>query len=546
MRIGDGGVVRLALAGVLTLAAMAPSAAIAQASVSDANALYRNIRMGDGEPGDRSDLHLIPAIAVMESAPIGADTPERARLLKPGMAAWENAAAWASGPAQQRVLEKLRLVTEEIDPSFAMGYGQPYGQDALLEFFELGLDEEVFDAILERGLITEIDVGGTALLAAADRSDRGVPTVYRWLAPLVHVEATRLYHEGDIIASLRLLSDYTFFGRQIADRQLRREKIYGLSMMVDGLERMRDIAYTDFRSQTPQLASSSNWDPLIRLLDRMADRSRDNEPGFLELDRLGLPRASWIAARQLARHTLDSNGARPGVFNATMARLGGGDDPLRMLATASTWGMYADRQKSQSDSLREIEDIIGDIRLRWQQDDPFHRIMRTPFTVERVNLQENVPAYITLYRTEVLFNLRRIVRTEIAGTRLALAVVGNRYRTGGFARTPASVRPTWLFRLDADPFNPASGGQPLQLFVPGRDIRSRVHEINVIIEGAPNFARNIADDEFVVYSVGADGVANLASRVQNSVSLVQGADYLIWPPVLSLQRLQLDDLGELR
>lgn len=545
MRIGDGGVVRMALACVLTLAGLAPSAAIAQASVSDANALYRNIRMGDGEPGDRSDLHLIPAIAVMDPAPVGADTPDRARLLTPEMSAWENAAEWAASPAQQRVIEKLRLVTEETDPRYAMGYGQPYGQDALLEFFELGLDEEVFDAIIERGLVTEIDVGGTPLLAAADRSDRGVPTVYAWLAPLVHVEATRLYEEGEIIESLRLMSDFAFFGRQIAARGLLREQSFGLQMMIEGLERMRDIAYVDFRSDSPQLASSNTWQPLIDLLDRLGDRSRDNEPGFLEVDRLGLPEASWIAARQLARHTLDRNGARQGVFNATMARLGGGGDPLRMLASASSWSTYADRQKSQSEALGEIEGIIGDLRLRWQQDDPFHRIMRTPLTLERVNLQENVPAYITLHGADVLFNARQIVRAEIAGTRLALAVVGDRYRTGGFARTPASVRPTWLQRLDRDPFSSASG-QPLQLFVPGRDIRSPVHEINVIVEGAPNFRRNIANDEFVIYAVGADGVANLASLVQNSISLAQGADYLIWPPVLSLQRLQLEDLGELR
>lgn len=546
MRNGAGGVVRLALAGVLSLAALAPSTVLAQASVSDANALYRNIRIGDGEPGARSDLHMIPAIAVMDPAPVGADTPDRARLLQPGMAAWDNAVEWAERPAQQRVLEKLRLVTEEIDPRYAMGYGQPYGQDALMELFELDLPSEVFEAILERGLYTEIDVGGTPLLAAADRSERGVPSVYRWLSPLVHVEAARLYHGGDVIASLRVLSDYVFFARQIADRQMRREKMLGMAMMVEGLERMRDIAYIDFRSNTPQLASQSTWEPLIRILDRMADRGRDNEPGFLELDRLGLPQASWIAARQLARHTLDGNGARSGVFNATMARLGGGDDPLRMLATASTWSVYADRQKPAEEAIREIEDIIGDIRLRWQQDDPHHSMMRQPFTLERVNLQENVPAYITLYGSEGLFNLRRMVRAEIAGTRLALAVVASRHRTGGVARTPASVRPTWLHRLDADPFNPAPGNHPIQLFVPGRDIRASVHEINVIVEGAPNFRRNIAGDEFVLYSVGADGVPNLASRVQNSVSLVQGADYLIWPPVLSLQRLQLDDLGELR
>ena len=129
------------------------------------------------------------------------------------------------------------------------------------------------------------------------------------------------------------------------------------------------------------------------------------------------------------------------------------------------------------------------------------------------------------------------------------------YANKTLAPTIASIRPKWLKQLDADPFNPnrARGNQPpLEFFVPIRDQprgereEAKPHEVNVFVPGGANFLVRFKDDQFILYSVGRDGAKNWASRVQNTWELATGADYLIWPPVLSLYRQHLIDTGALK
>jgi hypothetical protein len=59
-------------------------------------------------------------------------------------------------------------------------------------------------------------------------------------------------------------------------------------------------------------------------------------------------------------------------------------------------------------------------------------------------------------------------------------------------------------------------------------------------EGSP-FLAKIPRETPILYSVGSDNTRQQARRVQNTTQLVQGADYLIWPPVISLNRQYLRD-----
>jgi hypothetical protein len=116
------------------------------------------------------------------------------------------------------------------------------------------------------------------------------------------------------------------------------------------------------------------------------------------------------------------------------------------------------------------------------------------------------------------------------------------------------IRPRFIKELDVDPYNPNrdhGARPPLEYFVPnravnagaGRTTTAEPHEVDVVPRtGGQKFTVRLRDDVFVLYSVGPDGGPNLAKRVQNGARLSDNkADYLLWPPTISLRRQYLDD-----
>ena len=58
-------------------------------------------------------------------------------------------------------------------------------------------------------------------------------------------------------------------------------------------------------------------------------------------------------------------------------------------------------------------------------------------------------------------------------------------------------------------------------------------------------ALRLREDQFVLYSVGRNGVDDNAAEVTDDASAAQTGDYLIWPPVLSLYRTHLIQTNQL-
>jgi hypothetical protein len=72
-------------------------------------------------------------------------------------------------------------------------------------------------------------------------------------------------------------------------------------------------------------------------------------------------------------------------------------------------------------------------------------------------------------------------------------------------------------------------------------------EMSVIpFEGGAAIGVRLTDDVFVLYSLGSDANDDFARRIQNGTVGVRGADYLLFPPVLSLYRQNLIDRGDLK
>lgn len=521
---------------ILTRAAVAAAAAtmlvsplsVARADdfLTQANRLYSAIR-----PDRRSDPIVLKAVAKMSPPPAVLSDPAKAMVLPAGASGWSDAEAWAMQPEQRAALEALDQVTREEDPIEAMAFAQPYGYE--------GVPMELVRA----GLYTEI--GDPPTLAAA--KFQYLPALDR-LGTLVHVEATRLAAEGDEAAAIDLLIDWLFFARQIADRAFFREVRWGIGAMNDALERIRDVAYTDFRYGDKSLSATAIADALRRLQDS----------GYIDLERLRFPEGNRIAAEQLVTRTFTPRGGPdPALFGPTMAKLAASDRPLRLFSEAARWDASLGAHATIFEVKDTLSDVYGDWRKRWTLP-PGDPLLAEPFYYGRLDKVRYQGLLGALPDMSALFNDRQVLRTQLVGTRTALGVLAFHYANGNFPPHISAVRPRFLQKIDADPFNPARDrGQepPLQYFVPNKINYKRLserevpkpHAINVFTaDGKYNFRILVGDDQFVLYSMGPDreaGWAELASGepVENSPG-----DLLVWPPAISLLRQHLQETGQIK
>lgn len=506
---------------VLAVAIVAPLAC-AQDFVSRVNALYADI------PGaKRSDTILIPALAAMDSPPAVVRDLARARLIVPEMQGWKEALDWSMKPAQRAALEALAKATATQTSPPPMAWGQGYGVAA------------VTPALVKARLYTEL--GDPPLLAGAQFLY--LPRLTD-LCILANVEATRLQADGKVNEAIATMGRVLVLGRQIADRQFFREARWGLETMIGSLERVRDIAYVDFRGK--RLLTREQILAFIKALD---------DKGEVRVDRILFPKGDLIGAEQAVAIVMTPKaGVNERTFPTTMATLTSSEQPLRLFSEAAAWKSAGAGHADWYATNTEVKKLSDDYATRWPLE-WFHTLNSLPF--ERSKLDSTMFAVLTATVPDMseLFNLRQAVRTEIVGTRAALALVGSYYARKAFPPKLSAVAPEWMERLDIDPFNPQlqnNNRPPLEYFVPMRDqvvdakADPQPHEIAVIADNGANFAIKLRDDTAVIYSVGADNRKGWSKRVQNTVEKAPDVDYLIWPSVLSLYRQHLSETGELK
>jgi len=502
----------------------------AQGLVDRANALYDSI-----DEEDRSDLILLPHVARMDPPPPVIDGPVQAMLLPAGAGGWDEAEAWATAEPQRAVLKAIHEVGTEWDPIRGKAFGLPYGVAAVAEM-PAGLE------LIQAGLYVEL--GEPPLLADAQFLYLdGLDDV----ASLVNVEATRLAAAGDPFAALQLLMDYTYFGWQMARREMFVEARWGYRSMIATMTRLRDVAYTDWRSESPSLTAHN----VIDLL-RRAETGRD-----LRFDLLDFPEGDHIAMTQILAIVFDESGRLDEeTFGPTMARLSSRGRSLRLFSEVSWWEKAADIQADGEEMKEKAAGVWRDwAENRWRRE-AFDPKLKTPSTFERLTGEFATVRTVYTHRMrdgevspQILLHERQRLLTEAAGTRTALALMGYHNATGRFPPSVFAIRPQFVKRVDDDPYNPEPMA-PLQYFVPWkvnyREPASREetppHSVRIILEDGANFLRRIGSDQFVLYSVGPNTADDRAVNIENS-SRANAGDYLIWPPVLSLLRQNMTEQG---
>lgn len=509
-----------------TLLTAAVPAARADEFLNRANQTYAGIRQSK-----RSDLVLLPVLAKTAPPPAAVSTSHKAMLLPHGAEGWDAAEAWANAPEQRAVLEAIDKVTQESNPVEAMVFAQPYGYE--------GVPIELVRA----GLYTE--VGDPPMLAGAKFN------VLEWLdraAILVNVEATRLAAAQEEAAAIDLLIDWLYFSRQMADRVMFTEFRWGVRSMIATLERIRDVAYTDFRYGDQSLTVEQMQELLKRI----------ETGGYINPDRLRLPEGDQAAAKQmLARAFTPRQGPNPDTFGPLMAKLSSSERPLRLFSEAARWDRAGQNHANAFDVEDQINKIFGDWKGRWALS-PMDPRMAEVFEYDRMNKSRFQAVVATVPNMTVLFNDRQVLRAQLVGTRTALGVLAFYYNNKNFPPAISSIRPRFVREIEADPFNPntAAGQQPpMMYFVPNRinyrrpgpREEAKPHQINVFTqEGAYNFRILVGDDQFVLYSLGPDKAAGFAELVSGEPAQDAPGDLLVWPPVISLERQHLTETGQLK
>jgi hypothetical protein len=508
----------------LALLSIAPIAR-ADEFVDRVNAAFKTI------PADkRSDRVLLPLMAAMDATPAILKSQDRAALLGDKGPGWSECAEWAQKPAQKAVLEALEKVTKEEDRLKAYAFAQPYGAEAM------GSDKESID-LLAKNLYTEL--GEPPLLAAANF---GYLTPLENVGILTHVEASRRAEAGDISGAMKVITDWLFFCRQIADRPFLREKKWAMESMKLALERIRDIGYQDFRSESRKADASKLRETITRLRERR---------GFLLLDRITLPEADFVASEQLLALVMTPSGAPdPDRFGRYLARASAADRPLRLFSSSAYWDLARTGHANLRDSNEALRIIRGDWYKRWELN-PFDRMMGTVTDYrKRVVTSPKFATLIGPYKNvDELFSLRQQLRAELGGTRMALGVLGYTLRQKTLPQGLAATRPEFIDTIDKDPYS--KKGQDLRYFVAQRDTtrpgeEPRPHVIKLLPPPPqPTFEVPFGSDTFVIFSVGPDDAAEFAAVATQARTGTSG-DYLLFPPTLSLFRQRLLETNQLK
>lgn len=508
MRFGLRSVLIVSLCGL----ALAATPSLRADIVSDLN----KKAYGDIPEARRSDLVLLPLLAKSAPPPANIGNYQEARLLLAGMKGWDQAAAWASAQPQQDVIKGLLRVGAESDFLKAHEFGLPYGF------------EGVSPDLIRAGLF--INLGDPPTVAAAQFAY--LPALDR-LEMLANVEASRLLSQDKVHAAIDVMIAMAHVGRQMCDRAMIREAQWGIEVLGRSMERVRDIAYR-------AVVDKKAFD--IRLLATQIDRL--NPDGYFKMSRMAMPTGDQIGASQVVERTRDNNvgGFNVPALSSTMAKMGSGGKPLRLFSEAATWSDAAKKSAGPQAVQERIDGVFADWRVRWGMSYFDARLgNKTPY--EEVNKDQYQLLLVAVPDMAPLERGRQAAETEIVGARTALACVGVFVTTNGQPNLITAIRPRWVKTLDADPFNADRAKPPLQYFVPKTPFEAAIVERTP--SGKENFSVPLTGDTFVLYSHGSDNADAKARRIENTWEVVRGADYLIWPPAISVFRQHLLDAGEL-
>ena len=138
------------------------------------------------------------------------------------------------------------------------------------------------------------------------------------------------------------------------------------------------------------------------------------------------------------------------------------------------------------ETLDAVRNIYANWRLRWPLN-PYDIVMARPSTYFGLDTTRLLFVAESVAPADTLFELRRELRSALAGTKLGIGVLAHREKFGEWPRPLFAIRPTFIREIDVDPYDPKQTGQ-MSYFVPIRDQewgpRERPHPHTIRVQHA--------------------------------------------------------------
>ncbi len=471
-------VLSLVVGGLMCVATPLPRPALAQGGASTASSAAASTTQA--KPADWSfvekanaavaatpgteDLSpvLFPAVAAMIDPPSSIGSVDAAMLLSPAdKSGWAMAETWAKAEQQQAALKALATVT---DPKKKFLLALPYssGKDA--------------DATLRKaGLYVELPPSGLL---------QGARYRYRFalerLIELVNIEATRRAEEGKADEALNLCVQWLRLARIITEREGARERRWGITQMMLASERLRDLAFTYRENLSPEA--------LRNTADDIDDR-------LVQLRRIRLPLLERLAAEQLMARVIEERGeVNKDKFAVTMARLSADDRSLNLFGQAAWYRQLASGHAGWFDTRDQINKVFGGWENRWNVENLHDPLLQIPSDYAKMDKGRFALIELTANEIEGFERLRLDVMTQLAGTRVALGVVGYERKEKKWPPNVSAVAPAYVRLLDNDPYGYDKRFKNLNAFLYRVPIRGdvkreretpRPHEMTVGVGESP-------------------------------------------------------------
>lgn len=388
---------------------------------------------------------LFPALAAMETPPAGLESLDAAMLLSTKSKSWPAASAWAAAAPQKAALEALTKVT---DPKKKSLLGLPYGA--------AGVDP----AWVKAGLYVELP---------ADNLLHPMKLRYRKhmerLFTLVNVEATRLAAEGKPDLAMSECIKWVRLAKILVERETARERTWAIRQIMLACERIRDIAHTNRDALTAEMCRNT------------AD---DLDERLLQARRIRLPLVDRFSAEQvIARTTIEKGNVDAGKFASTLARIAVGERPLTLFGEAAWYRNLAGGHAGWFDTQDQLSKVFNGWANRWNVENLHDPLLQLPSDYAKMDKAKFALLEITCKEVEQMQALRLELLTATAGTRVALGAAGYERKEKRWPPNVSAVAPTYVRKLDEDPYGYDERFKNLNAFkyrVPIRDDPKRERE----------------------------------------------------------------------
>ena len=410
----------------------------------------------------------------------------------PGMSSWEEASTWEA-------------VNEHIEVAFAEAakraiIGLPYGSEHVPSNFrdagvyaEIGVDDRLhaFD-------FAYIEMVELACLCAT-------------------AEMYRLFENGEYDRAIQLMISEFIVLRKFCDREFLKEQLTFMPLLGDALENARDMfyRYKDNLSATQFRAIAMDGIPNLET----------------DATSLLMPEGDRIVGKALLLELFGANGvADPAKFREVLTDIQADQEPLARAGAALYWESIALVHRGRDDSIARLNKIYDDWWRRWKMR-LFHPQLKMDSELEKSNPVKYAAVSMVVRNIEELFAQRDLLTVEINGTAVSAALCGYFNHYGKYPAHLKKMYAQLLHRksnVDSLHSLPLRTDSDWELYAfPAGPFHYRSIDKNIRIETLRGNV-SVNKGQCLLYSVAIDD--------EDNRGLNAGQDFILWPPLKSLER----------